>query len=245
MVTMRQLDRVGMGQHQAALPAELLAARAEDCLALQQLLHDSPVMAAAYAILRATELGQSHRALVQQAALRLMQIQLPDGGWGGGAVTTAVAIKALVDQGAWTRQSVARALPHLERSQSPTGGYGSGGDAVAATALVVGMLSGLREAPFELIRRATDWLQTQRPTADVSPLVAWALRLSRRVLEVPAEPRPPAARRRLWEPDALAHTPSFGRPQPSPAPRGGQGGQHRQGLLWPSRPMTSAGARGG
>ena len=246
MVTLRQLDRVGMGQPEAALPAELLAGRAEDCLALQQLLYNSPVMAAAYAILRSTELGQSHRALVQQAALRLMQIQGPDDGWGLGAATAAVAAKALADQGAWTRQSVARALAHLERTQSPSGGYGPGGDAIAATALVVGMISGLREAPFDLIRRAAQWLKTQRPTAEVSPLVAWALRQSRRVLEEAVETSGTTARRQLWEP---ARSSAFRRPAETSVrastPQRPHVDQHHQGLLWPSRTALPAAVNGG
>jgi hypothetical protein len=235
MITMRQLDRIGMGQPEAALPAELLSGRAEDCLALQRLIQGSPVMAAAYAILRAGELGQSHRALVQQATLRLMQIQSPDGGWGagggggGGVATTAVALKALADQGAWTRESVARARAGLEKQQLASGGYGSGAEAVVVTALVLGMLCSLREVPVGQIQRAADWLKSQAAPADVAPLVGWAIRQARRVLEAPATGV--TSRRRLWDPQSP--TPSresdrFPAGRAEAPPRDA----HRQGLLW-------------
>lgn len=94
MMTLRQIERYWQGKSYGRLVRELLSGRPEHSARLEAELVEA-VPAAALAVVRLDELGQSHAFLCTLLIRRILSAQQPDGGWGD-PMTTALCLRALL-----------------------------------------------------------------------------------------------------------------------------------------------------
>src|SRR6476661_2236914 len=94
MITLHRIDRLFSEHQHPRLYRELVAARPEAFLGLDQTLaRVAPI--AALGIIRLDELNQSHTPTYRRLLNVLLTSQKADGGWGD-CVTTALALRALL-----------------------------------------------------------------------------------------------------------------------------------------------------
>lgn len=119
MTTIRQIDRLWAGNDHRRMVSELTGGRPELTAVAQRLL--GPAAAAAVAVIRLDELGQSHQPIVAKLLRSLIGAQQPDGGWGDLAVTI-LALRALrcCDGNG---HAVERAITHLSLCQREDGAW--------------------------------------------------------------------------------------------------------------------------
>jgi hypothetical protein len=120
MTTVRHIERLWDAKAWGRLLRELLENRAESSTRLEVEVH-SLVAAAAMAMIRLDELGQSHTPLFGRLIRTLLASQDPDGGWRDPA-TTALCLRALlIDRGQGL--AIDRGLRYLGTMQKDEGAW--------------------------------------------------------------------------------------------------------------------------
>jgi hypothetical protein len=121
MITVKHIERLWTGRMYDRLFRELLANRPEGGLRLELELTGAcrATPAAAMAIIRLNELGQSHHALQAKLVRTLIATQEPDGGWGDPIATTFALRALLADNG--DGAVIDRGLHYLALLQKPEG----------------------------------------------------------------------------------------------------------------------------
>src|SRR5215207_7631222 len=94
MITIRQLERLWMGQQFDRMVRLFLEMRTESSVRLACELSRA-VSAAALAVVRLDELSQSHNPFAQKMIRTILTSQEKDGGWGD-PLTTTLCLKALL-----------------------------------------------------------------------------------------------------------------------------------------------------
>jgi hypothetical protein len=123
MTTVRQLERLWDDRQFARLASAICAGRSDIDPDLVPTFTDS-VAAAALAVIRLDELGQTPHPLAGRLVRALLAAQLPDGGWGEVA-TSALAIRAL-RCGRGEGLGIARGVRWLAELQQDGGAWPAG-----------------------------------------------------------------------------------------------------------------------
>ena len=121
MITVKHIERLWTGRMYDRLFRELLANRPEGGLRLELELTGGcrATPAAAMAMIRLNELGQSHHPLQAKLVRTLIATQEPDGGWGDPIATTFALRALLSDNG--DGAVIDRGLHYLAMLQKPEG----------------------------------------------------------------------------------------------------------------------------
>jgi len=121
MITVKHIERLWTGRMYDRLFRELLANRPEGGLRLELELTGAcrATPAAAMAMIRLNELGQSHHPLQGKLVRTLIATQEPDGGWGDPIATTFALRALLADNG--DGAVIDRGLHYLAMLQKPEG----------------------------------------------------------------------------------------------------------------------------
>jgi hypothetical protein len=118
MTTVRHLEKLWQSKAYTKLVRELLAGRPENSLRLASEL-TTPLAAAALALIRLDELGQSHVALAGKLLRTILLSQDADGGWSE-PMTSTLCLRALLT-GRGDGVSIERGFTYLANLQKPQG----------------------------------------------------------------------------------------------------------------------------
>lgn len=118
MTTVRQMEKLWTAKSYQKLLRDMLALRVEGAFVLEAELNVAPASAAA-ALIRLSELGQSHVPLTTHLVRFLLASQHADGSWGD-AMTTALCLRALMI-GHGQGVAIERALAFLGNLQREDG----------------------------------------------------------------------------------------------------------------------------
>ncbi len=178
MITVRQLERLWQSRSSQRLVGDLLALRPEYSLILEAQCQN-PVAAAALALLRLDEIGQSNVPLARTLLCSILEAQQADGGWAD-PITTALALRALVVNDGHGL-AVDRTLAYLAHLQKTDGAWpNSAVRRLPADGMTTGMvLLALAEVPKapEMVRfdDALTWMRSHEETFDPTTSKLWSL----------------------------------------------------------------------
>jgi len=160
MITVRHIERLFSHHQHARLYRELIAGRPEGTAGLDEVLC-RVVPIAALGMIRLDELSQSQTSMYRRLLNVLLTAQNPDGGWGD-AMTTALAVRALLGNGSTGHgHCIDRGLAYLARSQREDGTWTREGLDDALVSAFVLMQIGDRAAFRQAVRlaQAVEWFQ--------------------------------------------------------------------------------------
>jgi hypothetical protein len=178
MTCVRHLQRLWTDKTWGKLLRELLADRPERSPRLETDLH-SMVAAAALAMIRLDELGQSHVSLFGRLLRTILASQESDGGWRD-PMTTALCLRALtIDRGQGL--SIDRGLAYLGNMQKSEGCWPREplrrlpGDGFASAYILFQLAHCDRFAAFVDADAAVEWLRTNSNELDGDARRLWSL----------------------------------------------------------------------
>ena len=120
MITVRHIERLFSHHQHPRLYRELIAGRPEASLGGVETVLARVVPIAALGMIRLDELSQSHTSMYRRLLNVVLTAQQPDGGWGD-AMTTALAVRALLGDGGGHGAAPDRGLAHLAGLQKEDG----------------------------------------------------------------------------------------------------------------------------
>ena len=172
MITLHRIDRLFSEHKHPRLYRELVAARPEAFVGLDDALtHVAPI--AALGIIRLDELNQSHTSTYRRLLNVLLTSQKPDGGWGD-CVTTALVVRALLCGGGHG-SAVERGLFYLARMQQDDGLWAVESSGNALVSAFVLMQLGDRSEFRQRVRfgAALAWFTTHRKSLNPATQKLW------------------------------------------------------------------------
>lgn len=178
MITVRHLERLWQARSFPRIVEMLLSLRPEFSLRLQSELN-SPSAAAALAVLRLEELGQSYVPLCQKLIRSILASQQSDGGWTD-PIATAICLRALLS-GQGNGIAIDRGLSYLAALQRAEGIWPAGplrrlpADAFTSAFLLLSLGESNRFHEMANSSRALAWFEQHESELDPDASKLWAL----------------------------------------------------------------------